>query len=127
MTLQNLLHHPIYAGAYRYGHRPIDPRKKQPGRPNTGKQIRKAEECQVLIRDHLPAYITWERFQANQRRLESNRTSERTLGAPRQGAALLGGLIRCGKCGRRMCIRYSGPKNTPHYGCAGRSSDYAEP
>ena len=99
VTLQNLLHHPIYAGAYRYGHRPIDPRKKRPGRPNTGKQIRKAEECQVLIRDHLPAYITWERFGANQRRLESNRTSDATPGAPRQGAALLGGLIRCGKCG----------------------------
>ncbi len=32
-TLQNLLHHPSYAGAYRYGHRPIDPRRKQPGRP----------------------------------------------------------------------------------------------
>ena len=39
-TLQNLLHHPIYAGAYRYGHRAIDPRRKQPGRPHTGKQIR---------------------------------------------------------------------------------------
>ncbi|HEV8177250.1 MAG TPA: recombinase family protein, partial [Gemmatimonadales bacterium] len=127
VTLQNLLHHPIYAGAYRYGHRPIDPRKKQPGRPNTGKQIRKAEECQVLIRDHLPAYITWERFQANQRRLESNRTSAGTPGAPRQGAALLGGLIRCGKCKRRMHIRYGGPKSTPSYSCAGRSSDYGEP
>src|SRR5262249_33388022 len=40
-TLQNLLHHPIYAGAYRYGHRPLDPRRQQPGRPHTGKQIRR--------------------------------------------------------------------------------------
>ncbi len=48
MTLQNLLHHPCYAGAYRFGHRPIDPRRKQPGRPNTGKRIRKPEECLVL-------------------------------------------------------------------------------
>jgi hypothetical protein len=36
-TLQNLLHHPIYAGAYRWGHRQIDPRKKQPGRRSTGR------------------------------------------------------------------------------------------
>ena len=126
-TLQNLLHHPIYAGAYRYGHRPIDPRKKQPGRPNTGKQIRTAEKCLVLIRDHLPAYITWERFCANQKRLESNQTGEETPGAPRKGAALLGGLIRCGRCKRRMQIRYSGRKCIAYYGCAGRSSDYGEP
>jgi DNA invertase Pin-like site-specific DNA recombinase len=126
-TLQNLLHHPIYAGAYRYGHRPIDPRKKQPGRPNTGKQVRAAEQCEVLIRDHLPAYITWERFCANQRRLQANRTREEALGAPRRGAALLGGLIRCGRCKRRMHIRYGGPKSAPYYSCTGRSSDYGEP
>ena len=126
-TLQNLLHHPIYAGAYRYGHRAIDPRKKKPGRPNTGKQIRPAEECLVLIRDHLPAYITWERFQANQRRLEANRTGEETPGAVREGAALLSGLIRCGRCNRRMQVRYSGRKNRTTYVCVGRSSDYGEP
>ena len=50
----------------------IDPRRKQPGRPATGKQIHRPEECLVLIRDRLPAYITWERFQANQDRLEAN-------------------------------------------------------
>jgi DNA invertase Pin-like site-specific DNA recombinase len=126
-TLANLLHHPIYAGAYRYGHRPIDPRKKQPGRPNTGKQVRSAEECLVLIRDHVPAYISWERFQATQRKLQANRTSAETPGAPRHGAALLGGLIRCGRCGRRMQIRYSGSKNTPWYGCTRNSSDYGDP
>jgi hypothetical protein len=37
-TLQNLLHHPIYAGAYRHGHRALDPRRQQPGRPGTGRQ-----------------------------------------------------------------------------------------
>src|SRR5262249_60208563 len=63
-TLQNLLRHPSYAGAYRFGHRPVDPRKKQAGRPNTGKLVRRPEEGLVLIRDRLPAYITWERFEA---------------------------------------------------------------
>ncbi len=42
-TLQNLLRHPTYAGAYRFGHLPIDPRRKWPGRPNTGKRIRRPE------------------------------------------------------------------------------------
>ena len=110
--LPNLLHHPSYAGAYRFGHRPTDPRRKQPGRPSTGKLIRRPEECLVLIRDRLPAYITWERFQANQERLDGQpQPAETRPGAPRQGPSLLAGLLRCGRCGRRMIVRYSGPKN----------------
>jgi DNA invertase Pin-like site-specific DNA recombinase len=125
-TLQQILHHPIYAGAYRYGHRPTDPRKKKPGRRNTGKQCLAAEDCLVLIRDRLPAYISWERFQANQRRLADNRSKQEALGAPRQGAALLSGLLYCGRCGRRMAVRY-GKKNTPCYACASNTSHYAAP
>jgi DNA invertase Pin-like site-specific DNA recombinase len=126
-TLQNLLRHPSYAGAYRFGHRPVDPRRKQPGRPNTGKLIRRPEECLVLIRDRVPAYITWERFEANQERLTANRNLPGTPGAPRNGAAVLAGLVRCGRCGRRMVVRYSGPKNCPSYTCTRGSADYGEP
>jgi DNA invertase Pin-like site-specific DNA recombinase len=126
-TLQNLLRHPSYAGAYRFGHRPIDPRRKQPGRPNTGKLIRRPEECLVLIRDRVPAYITWERFEANQVRLTANRQLPTAPGAPRNGPAVLAGLVRCGRCGRRMVVRYSGPKNHPSYTCTRGSADYAEP
>jgi DNA invertase Pin-like site-specific DNA recombinase len=126
-TLQNLLRHPCYAGAYRFGHRPTDPRKKQPGRPTTGKLIRRPEDCLVLIRDRLPAYITWERFVANQQRLTANRTLPGTPGAPRNGPAVLAGLVRCGRCGRRMVVRYSGPRSRPSYACTRGSADYAEP
>lgn len=126
-TLQNLLRHPSYAGAYRFGHRPTDPRKKQPGRPRTGKRIRRAEECLVLIRDRLPAYISWERFQANQERLLANRNLPSTPGAPRNGPALLAGLVRCGCCGRRMVVRYGRPKRIVAYVCTRGSADYAEP
>jgi DNA invertase Pin-like site-specific DNA recombinase len=128
-TLQNLLRHPSYAGAYRFGHRPTDPRKKQPGRPSTGKLIRRPEECLVLIRDRLPAYISWERFEANQERLTANRNLPSTPGAPRQGPALLAGLVRCGRCGRRMMVRYAGqgPVQRVSYTCTRGSADYAEP
>jgi DNA invertase Pin-like site-specific DNA recombinase len=126
-TLQNLLRHPSYAGAYRFGHRPTDPRKKQPGRPNTGKLIRRPEECLVLLRDRLPAYISWERFEANQERLTANRNLPSTPGAPRQGPALLAGLVRCGRCGRRMMVRYAGPKQRVSSTCTRGSADYAEP
>lgn len=126
-TLQNLLRHPSYAGAYRFGHRPTDPRKKQPGRPNTGKSIRRPEECLVLIRDRLPAYISWQRFEANQERLTANRNLPSTPGAPRNGPALLAGLVRCGRCGRRLTVRYAGPTGTVSYTCTRGSADYGEP
>lgn len=126
-TLQNLLRHPSYAGAYRYGHRPTDPRKKQPGRPTTGKLVRRPEECLVLIRDRLPAYITWDRFEANQGRLTANRNGPGTPGAPRNGLAVLAGLVRCGRCNRRMVVRYAGPSNRPSYTCTRGSADYGEP
>jgi hypothetical protein len=126
-TLQNLLRHPSYAGAYRYGHRPIDPRKKKPGRPTTGKLVRRPEECLVLIRDRLPAYITWDRFEANQQRLTANRNVPDALGAPRNGPAVLAGLVRCGRCNRRMVVRYAGPSKRPSYTCTRGAADYGEP
>ena len=126
-TLSNLLHHPSYAGAYRFGHRPIEPRRKQPGRPATGKKIRRPEECLVLIRDRVPGYITWDRFRANQERLEANRARQDRPGAPRQGRSLLAGLLRCGRCGRRMIVLYSGPNNHHAYTCTRGPTGYGEP
>jgi DNA invertase Pin-like site-specific DNA recombinase len=126
-TLQNVLHHPLYAGAYCYGHRALDPRRQQPGRPGTGRQCLAPADCLVLIRDHVPAYITWERFTANQERLAANRSRADTFGAAREGAALLGGLLRCGRCGRRLLVRYGGRQSRPAYTCARSAVDYAEP
>jgi hypothetical protein len=70
----------------------------------------------VLLRDRLPAYITWERYLANQRRLEQNRYRPGTPGAPRGGVALLAGVLTCGTCGRRMHAGYR-TKAKPYYEC----------
>ncbi len=59
VTLSNLLHNPIYAGAYVYGRRPTDPRRRQPGRPSSGRTVAPPQQWEVLIKDHLPAYIGW--------------------------------------------------------------------
>ena len=126
-TLQNLLHHPVYAGAYRYGYRPTDPRRQQPGRPSTGRRVCQAQECQVLIRDRFPAYIAWDRFQANQERLAMNRARHEAQGSPREGAALLKGLIRCGRCGQRMTVHYAQKSERYSYVCGRAMADYAEP
>ena len=70
----------------------------------------------MLIRDHLPAYITWEHYLKIQERMKQNQTCPETPGPPRQGCALLPGLIVCGRCGRRMQVHYH-VKNQPYYRC----------
>jgi DNA invertase Pin-like site-specific DNA recombinase len=123
-TLRNVLHHPIYAGAYTWGRRPIDPRCKVPGRRSTGRKVASAEECQVLLKDHCPAYITWEQYDANRRRLAENQNRADAMGAPREGPSLLGGLLVCGQCGQRMSVQYSGKSNRLRYCCSRNYTSY---
>src|SRR2546426_9200743 len=96
MTLQNVLHHPIYAGAYRWGYRKIDPRKQQPGRPNTGKTLHPPESCEVFIKDRFPAYISWQRFEAIQQRLANNRSLAKPQEPRGEGRPWWGGPHRGG-------------------------------
>ena len=124
VTLSNLLHHPMYAGAYVYGRRPTDPRRKQPGRPATGRTVAKPEEWLVLRKDHYPAYISWERFEQNLAQLEAN--SNAVLGAPRHGPSLLSGLVICGRCGLRMSAGYSDNGRGLRYSCCRAAVDYGE-
>lgn len=70
----------------------------------------------MLKRDHLPAYITWDRYLANQQRMRGNRNRPNSSGVPRWGTALLPGLLVCGTCGRRMRPCYRHPSH-PGYGC----------
>jgi DNA invertase Pin-like site-specific DNA recombinase len=127
VTLQSLLHHPIYAGYYRFGHRAVDPRKKVPGRRQSGRTLRSPQECLVLLPDHCPAYIRPDQFWANQERLQQNRARADTLGAPRQGPALLSGLLRCGRCGYRMVVNYNNARNGLRYNCLHALVCYGEP
>ncbi len=116
-TVYNVLRHPIYAGAYCYGRSRLDPRRKVPGRPLTGRVRVPMHEWAVLLRDALPAYITWGQYEANQERLRQNRSSFETSGAPRPGSALLGGLATCARCGWRMYVSYRGWPQSPRYVC----------
>lgn len=132
VTLLNVLHHPIYAGAYRWGHREVDPRKKVPGRPTTGRTFNSHDKCRVLIRDRFPAYVTWEDFEKNQQILESNRALGKMLSAPRHGPSVLAGLLVCGRCGHRMLVGYGNTggasgKKTLRYSCQRDAIDYGQP
>jgi hypothetical protein len=84
-------------------------------------------QWEVLIPDRVPAYITWERYLANQRRLEANRSRPDTQGAPRHGPSLLAGLIHCARCGHRMYVAYPARGGPAHYLCVRDSIDNAGP
>jgi len=127
VTLQSLLHHPIYAGFYRFGHRAVDPRKQVAGKRQSGRTLRAPHDCLVLLPDHCPAYISAERFWANQERLQQNRARADALGAARQGPALLSGLLTCGRCGYRMVVNYNNAHNGLRYNCHRALTCYGEP
>lgn len=116
----HILKNPAYAGAYVYGRRRQNPIRQQPGNRRIATVKVALEDWSVCLRDAHPAYIDWEEFMANQRQLADNlnRYEAGRPGAPRKGSALLQGIVSCGRCGRRMCLRYSGPQgNYPVYMC----------
>lgn len=116
----NVLRNPIYAGAYVYGRRRTDPRRQQPGRPATGRTpLVEPEDWQACVRDHFPAYITWEQFERNQARLKANRKLLSAV-AVRSGTALLQGLVKCGRCNLGMTVQYAKYKGRvyPRYVCS---------
>jgi hypothetical protein len=125
-TLLNMLHHPAYAGTYTHGRRPVDRRRKIPGRPGTGRRVASWRDCAIVIHNHHPAYITWEQFLAHEQQLTENRARTGSRGAPREGAALLGGLLVCGRCDCGLNVRYQG-SSVFSYVCDRRRIEYADP
>lgn len=116
-----ILHNPSYAGTYVYG-RTKTRNALLPGEaPRIKGRTRRlpVEDWPSVLHDHHPGYITWEQFQRNQQRLIENCTSQHQehRGALREGAALLQGLVLCGRCGRRMTIRYMDNGKIPLYEC----------
>jgi DNA invertase Pin-like site-specific DNA recombinase len=116
------LHNPRYAGAFVYGRRRA---RKTPEGKTTLQELPR-EQWTALIPDVHPGYISWEQFERNQRLLAGNAHAygaERAAGPAREGPALLQGLIVCGRCGRRMTVRYHQRRDAlvPDYQCIGES------
>ncbi|QQE78003.1 recombinase family protein [Alicyclobacillus sp. SO9] len=116
-----ILYNPAYAGAYVYGRYRDQKRVNPQGLFIHHTVLLPREEWEVFIPDHHPGYITWEEYERNLKQLHSNRTNLEKSGAAREGTALLQGLVICGKCGRRMSVRYTSNGGIhPHYECKGR-------
>jgi len=119
----SVLHNPFYAGAYVYGRRPTETvlqdgrlvrRQGTPNRP---------QDCRVFIRDHHEGYISWEAYEDNLELMRKNRQGwekDETVASVRAGHGLLAGVLRCGRCGRRLHVRYWGKAGTAaRYLCQG--------
>lgn len=117
-TVLRLLKNPCYAGIYCYG-------RTQTSRNPEGRSVlqkRAVEDWHAWIPDNHAAYISQQDYEENLRRLAEN---ARAIGAdrrspPREGPALLQGLVLCGKCGHRMGVRYHarvGGELVPSYVC----------
>lgn len=116
-----ILYNPGYTGAYVYG-RYRDQKKVDPQGLFIHHIVRlPKDQWEVFIPDHHPGYISWETYQENLKQLQNNRTNLELSGPAREGAALLQGLMICGKCGRHMTVRYTGNGGiAPIYECKGR-------
>jgi len=121
--LSSVLHNPIYAGAYVYGRRPQEIRvldgilKKRQCSPVA------LERARVFLRDHHEGYLDWAGYQENIRVMSSNTRRwdhDDSVGPARRGSGLLAGLLRCGRCGRKLHVRYWGKSGTAaRYLCEG--------
>jgi excisionase family DNA binding protein len=124
-AVHRLLTNPVYAGAYVFG------RTGSRVRFEGGRKVviygvaRRREEWEVLIRDHHDGYISWEEYDRNQRVIAGNANMKGTMvaGSVRKGGGLLVGLLRCGRCGRRLKVLHHARRDT-RYVC-NAEMDYA--
>ena len=123
---RQVLHNPRYAGAFVFGrhrqHRSPDGRRTSTTLPR--------EQWHTVLLDAHPGYIAWEQYEQNQKTLRDNACAhgrDRRQSPPREGPALLQGLVLCGVCGDRMTVRYHSRhgQQVPGYVCQRDRIEYA--
>jgi DNA invertase Pin-like site-specific DNA recombinase len=123
------LHNPRYAGVYCFGRR----RQWTDIEGKTHSKFLPREQWRFVQKDAHPGYLTWDEFVSNEQRLIENHqrhgTGERKAGPPREGPALLQGLLICGKCGRTMTVRYHqrAGQLVPDYVCVKDHIEFGKP
>ncbi|UTV39244.1 recombinase family protein (plasmid) [Ensifer adhaerens] len=121
-SVMQILHNPLYAGAYAFGRR-VQQTRIVDGRARKATGVRKPrDEWSVLLRDNHQGYISWREYEENYKLLTENAHMKKNCArkSARGGRALLTGLMRCGRCGRMMRVFYGNAKGNAHrYQCRG--------
>lgn len=128
--LLRILKNPAYAGTFAHGRtrcrsQVIDGRSRK----SSGHRVA-MDQWTVLLKDHHAAYISWQQYLENQRMLTANRTKSHPAycGAPREGMALLAGLLRCARCGHKLHVGYRGKNGrAPRYYCLSGNKEQGKP
>jgi len=118
-AVHDFLTNPAYAGAFVFGRTALRKELDEHGRVRRRTVGLPIEQWSVCLPEHHPGYVAWEEYLATRERLRRNvRPRGQGGGAAREGQALLQGLLRCGRCGRRMQVAYSGTNGrVPRYAC----------
>jgi len=114
-AVHDMLINPTYAGAFAYGRRQSQRRLGEDGRARVSIVPVPRERWRTLITDHHPAYVSWEQHEQILAQIARNAPTAGEGAAAREGQALLQGLVRCGRCGRRMHSAYSGARGREGY------------
>jgi Site-specific recombinases, DNA invertase Pin homologs len=117
-----LLKNPSYAGTYVFGRYQYVNSVSADGQVHKTMRAMPTSDWRVCLPEHHEGYITLEEFELNQLRLARNRPNrDGTVlgGAAREGAAMLQGLLMCGRCGRALIVQYMGDGGiNPTYNCS---------
>ena len=118
-AVHDFLTNPAYAGAFVFGRTRVEKYLGDDGRVRRRTLQVPLEQWSVCIPDHHPGYLSWDAYLATRERLRANVIGRgEGGGAAREGTALLQGIVRCGRCGRRMQVAYSGTRGrVPRYAC----------
>jgi DNA invertase Pin-like site-specific DNA recombinase len=126
-TIYTMLTNPAYAGAYAYGRTEHSMQYEQ-GQPRRRSRRKPRQQWWALIRDTHEGYIGWKQFEEIQHMMTNNAHLGDRSGAAKRGLALLAGLLRCRRCGRKLMVAYTG--NGPfvlRYVCRRSALDNGEP
>ncbi|WP_255326009.1 recombinase family protein [Sphingobium sp. 15-1] len=126
-TIHRMIENPIYGGAYAYGKSRTATGYNGGGMRSQSR--RKArDEWLALIPGSHEGYVSWERSEIIRKMVSDNVPTSRHHGAPKHGDALLTGLVRCRRCGRKLTVRYTGARHDiPRYSCWRGLLDNGEP
>lgn len=122
----DLLQHPAYAGAYVIGRTRVEESTNEAGETVEQRKRVPMEEWKIVLPDQHEPYLSWEAFLSNYEKIAMNAPSRKSRSAPREGHSLLQGLVRCGRCGRRMSVHYSA-KRAPQYRCPRHVDESGQP
>jgi hypothetical protein len=125
--IYRIVTNPAYGGAYAYGRSGVYTEFEE-GRRRQGSRRRPREQWLALIPGTHAGYVAWAEFERVGAMIASNHHGAGRSGAPKRGAALLAGLLRCGRCGRKLMVHYTGRgRDMLRYSCARGRLDTAEP